>query len=306
MNDSASRAKQSRSNRRHEAREKARQLRADHQKKERRGRWLLTGGIALAVVAIVAIVAVVITTSIRPERGGPRNMASDGILIGSGLTAVQTPGLSPGSTPIPSEPSDAGVVAITMWIDYLCPLCGEFEQANGDLIRTLVESGAATVEYHPIALLTSLSAGTEYSLRAANAAGCVANYNPNAFFAFHDGMFENQPEEGTEGLSNSEILEIARDAGADSSSLERCIDSGRFKKWVKDATVRAGNGPLAVADTEVTNIVGTPTVLVNGVLYNPSYPFDSTEFSQFVLGAAGSAFAASPSPSPTPEPSPSP
>jgi protein-disulfide isomerase len=302
MSDIAPRARQSRSNRRHEAREKARQLRADHQKKERRGRWLLQGGIALAVVALVAIVAIVITSSIRPERGGPRNMASDGILIAADLKAVQTPGLSPGATPVPHATGEAGVVAITIWIDYLCPLCGEFEQANNALIRTLVESGAATVEYHPIALLTSLSAGTEYSLRAANAAGCVANYNPDAFFDFHQGMFENQPEEGTEGLSNSEILAIAQESGANSTSLESCIDSGRFKQWAKDATVRAGNGPLAVAGTDVTNVVGTPTVLVNGKPYNPSYPFDSTEFSQFVLAAAGTEFAASPSPTPTPEP----
>ena len=68
------------------------------------------------------------------------------------------------------------------------------------------------------------------------------------------------------------------------------------------STTRAGNGPLPVEGTEVENVRGTPTVLVNGELYNPSYPFDSTEFSQFVLSAAGDDFAASPSPSPSPTP----
>ncbi len=303
MTDSGSpRAKQSRTDRRVEAREKARQLRAEHKKKERRTRWLLQGGIAAVLLAIIVIVALVLTNSIRPERGGPRNMASDGIKIAEGLTAVQTPGIAPGTEPVPSAPNEPGVVAITIWVDYLCPLCGEFEAENGELIRTLVESGAATVEYHPIAILTALSAGTQYSLRAANAAACVSNYNPDAFFDFNEAMFAQQPEEGSEGLTDEQIIEIARDAGATSTSLERCVDDGRFTEWVKAATTRAGNGPLPVEGTEVENVRGTPTVLVNGELYNPSYPFDSTEFSQFVLSAAGDEFAASPSPSPSPAP----
>lgn len=301
MTDSGSaRAKQSKTARRDEARDKARQLRAEHKKKERRSRWLLQGGIAVVLVAIIAIIALVITNSIRPERSGPRNMASDGILIGEGLTPAQSPGIAPEATPVPSAPNAPGIVAITIWVDYLCPVCGEFEEENGELIRTLVDSGAATVEYHPIAILTSLSAGTGYSLRAANAAACVSNYNPDAFFDFNAGLFADQPEEGSEGLTDDELLEIARAAGATSTSLERCVDEGRFFEWVKAATTRAGNGPLPVEGTEVENVRGTPTILVNGELYNPSYPFDSTEFSQFVLSAAGDDFAASPSPSPTP------
>ena len=305
MSDSGTaRAKQSKDARRADAREKARQLRAEHKKKERRNRWLLQGGIGLGLIALITTVILVITTGAPNPVGGPRNMASDGIKITEGLTAVQTPGLAPDAEPVPSEPNEPGVVAITIWIDYLCPVCGEFEAENGELIRTLVESGAATVEYHPIAILTSLSAGTQYSLRAANAAACVANYNPDAFFDFNEALFVDQPEEGTEGLTDDELLQRARDAGATSTSLERCIDDGRFYDWVKAATTRAGNGPLPVEGTEVESVRGTPTVLVNGELYTPSYPFDSTEFSQFVLSAAGDEFAESPSPSPSPSATP--
>ena len=45
---------------------------------------------------------------------------------------------------------------------------GAFSILACPFIETLIESGAATVEYRPIAILTSRSAGTEYSLRAAN------------------------------------------------------------------------------------------------------------------------------------------
>jgi hypothetical protein len=71
-------------------------------------------------------------------------------------------------------PDDSGEVAnIVMYVDYLCPFCGQFEATNSESLRTMVESGAATLEVHPIAILTNKSAGTQYSLRAANAAACV-------------------------------------------------------------------------------------------------------------------------------------
>jgi len=67
------------------AREKARQLRTTQQRKDRRNRTLLSGGIVLGVLAIAAIVAVVIMGAIRPTVPGPKNMASDGVVVGSGL-----------------------------------------------------------------------------------------------------------------------------------------------------------------------------------------------------------------------------
>ena len=303
MTDSGSAgARASKNARRVEAREKARKLREEHRKKESRKRYLLQGGIALAALAIVAIVALVIVNSIRPESTGPRNMASDGIKIAAGLEAVPTPGLAPDADPVPSAANAPGVVDIQIWADYLCPICGDFEKENGALIRRLVESGAATVEYHPIAILTSLSAGTQYSLRAANAAACVANSAPDSFFDFNEEMFARQPEEGSEGLTNDEILAIARGAGATASSIERCVNDKRFTGWVQAATTRAGNGPLPIIGTEVARIAGTPTIIVDGRLYSYSYPFDSTEFSQFVLQAASDQFAKSSSPTPSPSP----
>ncbi|MCU1436948.1 MAG: hypothetical protein JWP66_35, partial [Naasia sp.] len=68
----------SKNDRREAAREKARQLREEQKKRERRNRVLLGGGIGIGVLAIIAIVVFVIFTSIRPAGPGPANMASDG------------------------------------------------------------------------------------------------------------------------------------------------------------------------------------------------------------------------------------
>lgn len=290
--------------RRVEAREKARQLRLEQQKRERRTTLLVQGGVALAAIAIIAVIALVIINSVRPEGPGPRNMASDGIRIGADFAAVPTPALPAGEDPVISDPNPAGVVDIQLVVDYLCPICGQFEATNSDFIETLVASGAATVEIRPIAILTSRSAGTEYSLRAANAAACVADRTPSAFFAFHNSLFAEQPEEGSPGLDDERLIELAVEAGSSRSAVERCIQERTFASWVRAATDRALSGPLAIRDATVERIEGTPTIFVNGQRFEYRYPFEQEDFAQFVLQAAGDEFSTNPTPSPSATPTP--
>ena len=299
-----------RNERREAAREKARILREEQKKRERRNRFLIQGGIIVAVLAIAALVGTLIFNSVKPAGPGPANMASDGILLTAsedgGITAVETAALDAGEDPTPTEPDESGTVAnIVMYIDYLCPFCGQFEATNSESIRTMVESGAATLEVHPIAILTNKSAGTQYSLRAANAAACVADNSPEAFFDFNAILFENQPEEGSTGLSNDELKQLAGDAGVSSlSTVERCIDDVQFKSWVQDATNRALTQPIP--NSELDAITGTPTVLVNGQQYGGSLE-NPDEFQAFVVQATSATFNDSEStetPTPTPTPAP--
>jgi protein-disulfide isomerase len=196
-------------------------------------------------------------------------------------------------------PDATGSVAdIRIYIDYLCPLCAEFEATNGEQIATWVESNGATVEIHPIAILTSKSAGTKYSLRAANAAACVANFAPESFYAFSSELFDNQPEEGTAGLTDEEIKALVADAGVTSgvARINTCIDDISFSSWVGSATDRALSGPLPNSD--VPAVTRAPTVLVNGKQYIGSLS-DPKEFAAFVLSAAGETYSTA-TPTPTP------
>merc|ERR1712034_26131 len=100
-----------------------------------------------------------------------------------------------------------------MYVDYLCPVCGAFEEANAELIETLVTTGQASIEIHPVSILDRASSGTRYSSRAANAVACVAENEPDSFWDAHATLFANQPDEGTSGLSNSEIIGLFEGAG---------------------------------------------------------------------------------------------
>ena len=189
-----------------------------------------------------------------------------------------------------------------MYVDYLCPFCGQFEATNSESLRTMVESGAATLEVHPIAILTNKSAGTQYSLRAANAAACVADTSPDSFFDFNALLFENQPEEGTTGLTNDEIKALADEAGVVEPRDHREVHRRHAVQVVGAGRHRLAPSPSRCRTPSCPRITGTPTVLVNGQQYGGSLE-DPQEFQSFVLQATSATFNDSEStPTPTPTP----
>jgi len=295
----------SKNERREAAREKAKALRDQHRKKEKRGRLILQGGILLGVIALaVAITLVIMSTANRPATAGPRNMLSDGILIGEGFVAKPTAALQPGQTPVPNERDETSdVISIQLYVDYFCPVCGLFEETNGDQIATLVDSGAATVEIFPYAILDSVSQGTKYSTRSSNAAACVADFSPDTYFDFNNILFANQPEEQTGGLSDQELIDLTVEAGVENaSSIEKCITQQTFKDWVAQARDR--HRTEGAPNSNVDTIAGTPTVIVNGLKYTGALN-DSAAFSAFVLQAANTSFNDSTTSTPTPSATPS-
>lgn len=297
----------SKNERREAAREKARVQRVEQKKKERRTKLFLQGGVGLALVAIVAIIALVLVNSNQPDGPGPKNFASDGVHLSQGFIASPTDALAADADPIPTViDEESGVLDIQMYVDYLCPICGDFEATNADYIESLVENGAATLEVHPITILDRYSQGQRYSSRAANAVACVADSSPNEFYAFHKLLLseEVQPEENTTGLSDDDFISLLGTAGVeDIPAVSECINDETFKSWVKNSTARALAGPIPNSD--VARVTGTPTVLVNGLKYESSVT-DLAAFQAFVIQAAGDSFTENSTATPTPTETPAP
>ncbi len=290
--------------RREAAREKARSLREEQKKKERARRYIVRGGVLVVVLLVIGGVVLGVSNGIRPPSPGPLNMQSDGIKIGTGFKAVTTAALRPGEDPVPSKTNSKDVIAIQLYLDYQCPLCGKFEKSNSDQIATWLKTGAATLEIHPISVLDRYSLGTKYSTRAANAAGCVANYSPNSYFDFNALLFAKQPAENTEGLTDDQLISLVKKAKtSDVSSISSCIRDQRFKTWVNAASTRATTGPIT--GTDLPKIEGTPTIVINGERYAGPID-DAPSFAAAVVKAAGDSFTkdsastATPTPTPTP------
>lgn len=72
-------------------------------------------------------------------------------------------------------------------------------------------------------------------------------------WAFHTALYENQPAEGTDGLSDQVIAEIATDAGVPAGVADAFTD-GVHRGWVVQST----------RDANDAGVSRTPTVLVNG------------------------------------------
>ena len=273
--------------RREEARESARRMREEQKKRDQRRRWYLRGGIGIALIAVATIVALVIIGSVRPATPGPLNMASDGILLqgdGSAITAVPTEATQPDAEPVATDLSaHTDTVNISVYLDYLCPFCGQFEVTNAEQLNSWLTAGNITLEVHPISILDGSSAGSKYSTRAANAASCVANYQPDSFLDVNNALFMSQPSEGTAGLSNDELISLVETAGVTDTAVASCITDQEFSGWVGDATDRALAGPLP--NTDVAKVEGTPTVLVQGKQYTGALD-DAAAFETFVMAQA--------------------
>ncbi len=181
-----------------------------------------------------------------------------GILVVWLNTASTAPGPAPAASNIDTE---TGAIAfgdgpdtVDTYVDFMCPICNTFEQTYGETLNGLADDNSITLNVHPVSILDARSQGTQYSTRAANAMYCVAEKSPDAAMAFMQSMYKNQPAEGSPGLSDEEILDLADAAGAE--GVSECIAERPYDSFIAEKT------ELMPADSQGRR--GTPTVAVNG------------------------------------------
>lgn len=268
--------KPTRSEQREAARAKAKELRDQQKKGQKRKRLFIQLGIATSVLVAVGAVAFTIFSAGTQSASEPTNaMFNDGVKIGSELK-VFTPTFTPtSSTETPVE--------IIVYVDYQCPICAIFEIPNSEQIKSWVATGTATLEMHTLSFLDGRGSPNAFSSRAANAAMCVAEYSPDNFFAYNTRLFQSQPTEGAPGPENKDLIDFAKEVGStNDEALANCINSKEFGGWIKSATERALTSPIPGTSTQVS---GTPTILVNGQQYtwnNGEELASAARFAQFV------------------------
>ncbi|MFW8745040.1 DsbA family protein, partial [Mesorhizobium japonicum] len=249
--------------RREQARELARKEREKAQRRERLTKILVPVIVVVALIAVAVTTTVIIVNQPKPApiaANGPKNMISDGIVFtgqNGTIVATKTAALTKGETPtpVPTDTSAGAPIHITTYIDWACPYCKAFEQANSAYIQKLVESGAAVLQVMPVAIVDRSYQSSRYASRANNAAACVANYDPDQFLAVQQTFYNDQPAEGTSGLTNSQIATLVKNAGVNDDKVTACINGESFKNWVVSATQRA----LADPTIQGPQGFGTPT-----------------------------------------------
>ncbi|MET9469321.1 thioredoxin domain-containing protein [Streptomyces sp. NPDC006544] len=236
MNDGANRDATKRS-----ARERLQAERERQKAKDKRRRTLV---VAAAVVGVLGLAAVVGLIAANTGKGG--SSAKGGPLVApSGATGKDALVIQTGKDEAPST--------LTVWEDFRCPACKAFETNYRDTVRDLEAKGLLKVEYHLATLIDGNMRGSG-SLRSANAAACAQD--AGKFAAYHDLLFQNQPEETDDAYGkNAKLLELAgKVEGLDTPEFRKCVEDGTHDNWVKKSqdAFRAGK------------FRGTPTVLLDG------------------------------------------
>jgi protein-disulfide isomerase len=261
-----------RSEQRDQARAKARELREKRAKGDKRKRLLTTIGIAVASAGVIAgvvaggfVVSTTSNTNAENAKKVPANTTEfGGIIIGKGLLPTTTAEAEKGNR-------------IVVYQEYQCSHCKDFKETNASQIKTWVNEGQATIEFHPISFLDGNSLNA-FSSRAANAAFCVANSQPEKFYDANTVLYSNQPSPGTDGPSNSTIKQNLSEAGVKiDTEMNTCIDQKRYANFVDNKTAESAIKP-AVTGTEPQK--GTPYILVNGNVYRDDL-LNPARFAQF-------------------------
>ncbi len=224
---------------------RAEQMRKERERADRKQRNVITIAIVAIVVALIAVGGYAIhktssENSVSDKYIAPANVA-DSANFGIDYTAAVAGGKAS------TKP-----VTVVIYEDFQCPVCKQFEAANGTFLNDQVKSGKITVQYRPFAFLDN-SSSTKYATRAMNAAMCTLDQGGVAAYKkMHDILYLNQPAEGGAGLPDSSLIGFAKQAGV--TGLDSCVKSQRFAPWIAKAKAKG----------EAAKVTGTPTVVIKG------------------------------------------
>lgn len=260
-------------------------MREQQAKAEKRKALLVKLGLVAVVVVIIAVVAVIAVQNNRnavadagpaPQGGNAEGgiaLVSETEFSRGAAPAVDVATLGP--EPEPGEPTPRGVARaaagdpaqVVLYVDVNCVHCADFEDRYAEQLRTWLGAGDITLEYRNLSLLAS---PTNYSARGANALSCVADAAPASYLPYAEAVFAHYPEGE---MDNGELAQLARDNGAE---VDECIEDGTFRpfaQFTQEAATR-------------DRIPGTPSVWVQGQVWDPEAEPDFSSWAQGLIDAA--------------------
>lgn len=247
---------------RRSARERLREEREREKAREKRRRAMIIGAAGIAVLGVAAGVGVAVSQAGGGESEGP-------VVAPTGANGEDSLAIPVGRASAPST--------LTVYEDFRCPACGQFESGFRSTINKLRAKGQLKSEYHLVTLIDGNLGGTG-SLNAANAAACAQD--AGKFAAYHDVLYKNQPQEQDDAFADkSRLIDLAgKVKGLKTAAFTKCVQDGSHDGWVKKA-----NSAFARSGHQ-----GTPTVLLGGkdVYADRQNPLTPQKLTKMVQAAA--------------------
>ncbi|MDO8523015.1 MAG: DsbA family protein [bacterium] len=147
-------------------------------------------------------------------------------------------------------------VVIVEYGDYQCPFCGKwFKEVEPQIISNYVKTGKAVFIFRDFAFLG------EESFRSAEAARCANEQDK--FWEYHDYLYSNQQGENQGSFSDANLKKFAETLKLNTSAFNTCLDSGKYKQAVIDAS----------SEGRTVGVSGTPATFVNETMVSGAQPF---------------------------------
>ncbi|MYR45461.1 thioredoxin domain-containing protein [Streptomyces sp. SID5910] len=223
------------------AREKLAAQREKQRSRDKRRRALIVGASVVCVLGLAAVIGVVAANAGKDDGGES-----------AGPVVAPSGALGKDSLAIPVG-KESAKSTLTIYEDFRCPACKAFELAYRDTIHELTAAGQLKVEYH-LATIIDGNMGGSGSRKAANAAACAQD--AGKFPAYHDVLYDNQPEETDDAFAgNGKLIGLAGKVdGLDTPAFQKCVQDGTHDSWVEKSNKAFLAGGFS----------GTPTVLLDG------------------------------------------
>lgn len=200
--------------------------------------------IAVAAIVMILIVAVVIQNPVA-EKVDPIEFSYE-------------------TLPVLGDPN--APVKIVEFGDYKCPACKRFnEEIKPKLISDYIEKGIVSF-YFMNANLPNVGSDT---YTASLAAQSVFHANNEAFWKFHDAIYENQGNEETEWATPDFLTDLARkeELPIDYDLLMEEIETKKYQSEVDEHNATA----------LMAEVRGTPTLFINGVKFENVFDYDALQ-----------------------------
>ena len=163
----------------------------------------------------------------------------------------------------PIEGNNNARVTVIEFADLRCPFCDQFfKNTQPQLKKDYIDTGKIRFAFRDYEFLGAAS------VTAGNAAACANEQN--AFWKYHDYLYQNQPDESDTSMFNTDKLtSIAQGLGLNADQFRSCLSSTKYAGGV--------NGDYA--DGQKAGVTGTPTFLIGR-----STP-QGVENAQMIVGA---------------------
>lgn len=250
------------------AREKARKIQQEQERKQRLTSVLLRVGVVVVALAVVAGLTIFVMNrdggdGVNVTQGEAPGAATEhgGVILTSAADLAEGDGLgqiNADELPEAGDEAPAGVGPreegepphLVIYTDPGCPHCASFEAEHHAQLAEWLDEGLITVEYRSVAFMDDASQDN-YSSRAVNSFYCMADESPENYGSYLAEVTANQPQGE---MSNDELSELA--STNYDADISECVEGGEYRAFTTYSS-RLGSAEESVS--------GTPSVWIDDV-----------------------------------------